>query len=432
MRLIRLRTTTAVKYLFRWLIVASVVGFAGGLGAVVLSRGISVIEHYAGFLPIWAAPAAGALLASLIFLWDREASGFGTDRYITSVNLRYGYMSRRIAVSKLLATMFTIGSGGSGGLEGPMVLIGGSTANTIDRFPFVRKLFSVQDRRILTMCGAAGAIGAVFHAPLAGGIFVVEVLYKSSLTYRDLFPAMLSSVMGFVVYGLLASTNPLFSIPDYVPDVGDVHWFILAAIAGGLLSLVFMRVFAIARSIVVTRRRTLFMPVLGAIGTGAVVGLVPEVAGTGLDVIQALLNEYGGSAALLLLAGAKILATSLTVGFGGSGGLVIPALFIGAAAGNLIAGLLAQMGLAGSEGMLPSLVISAMSATLAGIANVPVSAAILSVEIAGLRLAVPATIGSVIGYVIGKSSVIYGKGVRTDVAFGTSIRAGNTDRTLEE
>ncbi|MFW6253100.1 MAG: hypothetical protein ACOC4F_04135, partial [bacterium] len=107
MRLIRLRTTTAVKYLFRWLIVASVVGFAGGLGAVVLSRGISVIEHYAGFLPIWAAPAAGALLASLIFLWDREASGFGTDRYITSVNLRYGYMSRRIAVSKLLATMFT-------------------------------------------------------------------------------------------------------------------------------------------------------------------------------------------------------------------------------------------------------------------------------------------------------------------------------------
>lgn len=174
------------------------------------------------------------------------------------------------------------------------------------------------------------------------------------------------------------------------------------------------------------------MPVLGAIGTGIVVGFVPEVAGTGLHVIQDLLSDYGGSGVLLLLIGAKILATSFTVGFGGSGGLVIPALFVGAAAGNLIAGLLAWMGLAGADGMLPSLVISAMSATLAGIANVPVSAAILSVEMAGLRLAVPATIGSVIGYVIGKSSVIYGNGVRTDVAFGTTISARNTDRTLEE
>ena len=415
-------------YVLKWLLVASIVGFGGGLSAVALRLGIDFVGANTQAIPLWLSPAIGGAIAAVIFAWDRESAGFGTDRYIAAVNQRYGLIRRRTVPAKFLASVATIGFRGSGGVEGPMVLIGGGIANTLDRFPAVRRWFTAHDRRLLTVCGAAGAIGAVFHSPLAGGIFVVEVLYRSSLHYADLFPALLSSAMGFVAYGLLWSTDPLLQIPEYVPQVANVHLFILAAIASGLLAFCFVRVFDLARRGARLLRRPFFRPIAGGLLAGLLITRAPQAAGIGLDVIQDLILGIAPWHALLILGAVKIVATAFTVGSGGSAGLVIPALFIGAVAGNLIAGLVAV----GNPGLTASLVVSGMSASLATVANIPVSAAVLSVELVGLRLGVPATIGSVVGYVIGKSSFIYGGSVRYSIDFGSTRDLRDMDRTLEE
>lgn len=415
-------------YVLKWGVVASLVGVGGGLGALLLRRGISAVAEATVQLPLWITPALGAALASLVFLWDRNASGFGTDRYITAVNLHYGHLERKTAISKLLATVATLGFRGSGGIEGPMVLIGGSIANTMDRLPAVRRFFSVHDRRILTICGAAGALGAAFHSPLAGGIFAVEVLYKASLHYSDLFPAMLSSTMGFVVYSALDNAEPLLRIPEYLPNPANTHLFVLAAIAGGVGAVLFMRVFQFCRFLAGKVPYSRLAPVLGGLAAGVVIAMVPQSAGVGLDVIQDLIFSAQPLGVLLLMIMAKMVATSLTIGFGGSGGVVIPALFVGAACGNAVGGFVAV----GQEGLLASLVVAGMSAGLSSVASVPMSAAILSVEMVGLRLAVPATIGSVIGYIIGKNHVIYSIAVSSEPAFTRAYSIRTSDRTLEE
>ncbi len=417
----------AATYIVKWVVIASVVGAAGGIAAVILRTIIEQVARHTVFLPLWLAPAVGGLLVMWICFWDFDAAGFGTDRYIVSVNRRHGDMRRKTAFTKLAATGITLGFRGSGGVEGPMVVIGGSIANVIDHVPGVRRLLSDHDRRILTICGAAGSIGAVFHSPLAGGIFAVEVLYRSSLHYADLFPAMLSSSMGFVAYGLLRQAAPLFSIPDYIPDVGNVPYFLLAGVVSGFASLLFVRVFSGVSGAFRRLPRSGFHPVMGGLGAGLVLVLAPDAAGIGIDVIQDLIFTVQPVAFLLMLLIVKILATAFTIGSGGSAGLVIPALFIGAVCGNVIAGVLSVE----DPGLVASLVISGMAASLAGVANVPVSAAVLLVEMVGLRLGVPATLGAVTGYVIGKGRVIYGDAYGHDADFLESRAIQDLDRSVD-
>lgn len=419
-------TRWAALYITKWLLVSSAVGIGGGVAAVVLRLGIRWVAAGTTAVPLWIAPALGGLIVSILGYWDPQALGFGTDRYIKAVNRRHGDIPARTALSKMIGTVATLGFRGSGGLEGPMVLIGGSIANVIDHLPGVRRVLSDYDRRILTVCGAAGAIGAVFHSPLAGGIFAVEVLYRSSLHYVDLFPAMLSSTMGFVVYGLIHEAVPLLVIPDYIPDVRNVALFVLTGLFSGFVSYLFIGVFeqvgGLFRRLPIVRLH----PVLGGLVAGLLLTTTPEAAGIGLDVVQSLIFAVRPLRILVVLCLVKMLATAVTVGSGGSAGLVIPALFIGAISGNSVA---AVFGLDGS-GVLASLVITGMAASLASVANVPVTAAVLLVELVGLRLGVPATIGAITGYMVGKQKVIYGGALTYESEFADSRLMQSEDRTL--
>jgi len=285
-----------------------------------------------------------------------------------------------------------------------MLVIGGSFADGLSRLRFVRRFFTRDDHRILSICGAAGAIGAIFRSPLGGGIFVVELLYRSTLHYSDLFPAMLSSTMGFVVYSMLSSPTPLFVIPDYIPNVFNIPFFLLSALAAGVVSLIFMGVFGQAQRLFAKLPLKRLHPVIGGAISGLIFIYVPLSAGTGIDVIQDLIVKDKGIPLLLILLAAKMLATSSTVASGGSAGLVIPSLFIGAICGNIISSLVPGA----TFGFTSSMAVAGMAASLASIANVPIAAAIMLVEMVGLRLGVPATLGSVIGYALGHSRVIYG------------------------
>ncbi len=392
-------------YMLKWFLFATFMGLGGGASAIVLYRTINGVELFGNLLPIWLAPAIGGAIVCLIYYVDRDAMGLGTNRYITSINIKSGAMKKKTFITKMMATAVTLGFKGSGGVEGPMVIIGGSLANSVSSLPLVRSIVNVEDRRIMTICGAAGAVGAIFRSPLGGGIFVVEVLYKSSLHYNELFPAILSSTIGYAVFSMFSNGNPLFYIPDYTPNMLNIPFFILSGVLAGVVALVFMWFFE--RSVQLFRKYPYarrLRPIIGGLCAGLVFISIPKASGIGIDTIQQLIS--GGALQLntlvLLLIG-KVLATSFTVGSDGSAGLVIPALFLGAVCGNMMMTVLRVS----DAGFSASLVISGMAASLASIANVPVAASVLIVEMVGLRHGVPATIGSIVGYVVGHSKVIY-------------------------
>lgn len=395
----------ASGYMLKWFLFATFMGIGGGISAIILYKSIQNVTKVGNLFPIWLAPALGGFIVCLIYWFDRDAMGFGTNHYINSVNTREGKMKKRTLLTKLAATSITLGFKGSGGVEGPMVMIGGSLSNLFSSLPFLKKIINGEDRRILTVCGAAGAVGAILRSPLGGGIFVVEVLYKSSLHYNELFPAILSSTIGYAVFSMISDGNPLFNISDYIPNIANIPFFIASAICAGFISLLFMWVFehstkAFRRYKYIRKVR----PFVGGVFAGLVFLFVPDVAGIGLNVIQDLISgSFLETKTIIFLIIGKILATSFSIGSDGSGGLVIPALFIGAACGSLTARLFSFS----SAGLLSSLSIAGMSASLASIANVPVAASIIIIEMVGLRLGVPATIGSIIGYIIGHNKIIY-------------------------
>ncbi|AKL93833.1 chloride/fluoride channel protein EriC [Clostridium aceticum] len=392
------------EYMTKWLIVATLMGIGGGLAAVALRFSIDFVTGVSYMLPMWIAPVIGGLLVSLLYKWDKNAAGFGTDKYIYAVNKKNSPLPFRMLFSKLIATAITLGFQGSGGVEGPMLVIGGSIASGITRLKGWKNYFCDEDCRILAICGAAGAIGAIFRSPLGGGIFVVEILYKSSLHYADLFPAMLSSTMGFVIYSMIAKATPMFVIPNYLPNVWNVPSFIVAGITAGLASLLFMGIFRQTSNFFQKLPFKSIHPAIGGLVTGIILIFLPDVAATGTNVIQDMIDGVFPITLLLLLLIGKIVATSFTVTSGGSAGLVIPALFIGAVSGNFISAAIGD----GGVGLSASLVITGMAASLASVANVPIAAAIMLVEMVGLKLGVPATLGSIIGYALGHSQVIYG------------------------
>ena len=161
-----------------------------------VKKSIQLAAGVAGVLPLWLTPMLGGLLVCFIYRWDNKAAGFGTDHYIHAVNVKRGHLKVKNLLSKLVATAVTLGFNGSGGVEGPMLVIGGSLAGTISKIPLVAKNFSEEDQRILTICGAAGAVGAIFHSPLGGGI-----LWSNSFIVR-LYIMLICFPPFFFKYGI--------------------------------------------------------------------------------------------------------------------------------------------------------------------------------------------------------------------------------------
>ncbi len=395
--------TPAASWL-RWLGAALLMGAAGGLSAILLQKGIGLIQACTSQMPLWLAPVMGSILASFIFRYDSLARGFGANHYIDSVTFRQGKMRIRTLFTKFAATVLTIGFWGSGGLQGPLLVIGGNIANALTKYGVFRPLFHPDYLRLLSICGAAGAIGANLRAPLGGGLFVVEILYHSSLRLPTLLTAVVSSCAGFAVFYFAITPEPLLAIPEHAPVSGDIPAIILASLAAGLVSYGFIYLFnAIRWCFQHVRRRTL-CPILGGAATGMVFIFAPQAAGSGIHGIRDMLVELPSWSLAACLIAAKMLATSFTVGSGGSGGLVMPALMVGALAGSGTASLLGMETAAAGA----FLTTAAMAASLASTIHVPWAAAVIFVEIGGWSALLPAVLGSGIGFFLTRGQNIYG------------------------
>ncbi len=328
---------------------ALLVGIGAGLGAMVFRRLIEGLQELAfyglagvleGIAPfhLLLIPALGGLIVGpLIYRFAHEAKGHGVPEIMQAVALRGGRIRPRVAVVKAVASAVCIGSGGSSGQEGPIAQIGAALGSTVGQ------ALKLSDERIrnLVACGAAGGIAAIFNAPIAGAIFALEVILgRLNAVYFG--AVVISSVTADVIALLVDGNQRAFDVPAYALVS---PWELLAYTAMGLLAAVvgvgFSRFLYLSEDIWDAIRFPEYLkPAVGGLLLGAVgllsfqVDGVPRIFGVGYGSISAALFgqlALGVMLALLLL---KALATSLTLGSGGSGGIFAPLLFMGAMLGG--------------------------------------------------------------------------------------------------
>ncbi|HEX5760351.1 MAG TPA: chloride channel protein [Thermoanaerobaculia bacterium] len=336
-----------------YLLIAGVGAMAGVLGVFVhtlmenlqalLWGSSGPLLEIAQRVPWWrvvAAPAVGGLLVGLVYWAARlPAAGGGMSQLIEAVALLGGKVPPRPVVVNALAAVATVGSGGSLGREGPMIRLGAMVASWTGS----RLGLPTHRVKILVGCGAAAGLAAAYNIPVGGAIFAMEVIL-GNFALEIFGPIVVASVISTLIARALAGNVPIYAAPGYVLESG---WEILAyaglGIVGALASVAFILgvragrgLFARLTWLPVPLRPLLGMTLLGALGVGA-----PHVLGGGSEMINLALAgkldlspQLGGALLLLALPLAKLLATALTTGGGGSGGLFAPSLLFGALVGG--------------------------------------------------------------------------------------------------
>jgi CIC family chloride channel protein len=364
---------------FRYLILAFTYAFSGhrdysGAGHAAYGHGI-------GFWFVVLAPVAGGLLyGPLIYFFAREARGHGVPEVMLAVAERGGRIRPQVAVVKSIASALCIGSGGSVGREGPIVQIGsalGSTLGQITRVPESRL-------RILVACGAAGGISATFNAPIAGVFFGLELILRD-FEAESFGVVVLSSFVADIIGRAAFGSHPFLALPGF--QLHSTIEYPLYAGLGLLAAFVgvgFIRVLYGMEDLAdrIWRGPEWLRPAAGGVLLGLVLLVLPQLYGVGYPPLEhAIRSDYGVWLLLALLVG-KVLATSLTISIGGSGGVFAPSLFMGAMLGSAY-GIGVHHLLPGSTGPVGAYGIVGMGAVFAGAARAPITAVIIIFELTG-------------------------------------------------
>ena len=390
-------------------LVAVAIGLLGGLSAVgfrlliqLLNRvawrqGQYTLEYIYG-LPFWwkiLAPAAGGLIVGLItYRFAREARGHGVPEVMEAVALRGGRIRPRVVVAKMFASGISIASGGSVGREGPIVQIGSALGSTIGQW------LNIEQRRLRTLvgCGAAAGIAATFNAPVAGALFAVEIIV-GDFGVSQFSPIVISSVVGTVVSQHFLGDFPAFTVPTYsLVHAGELFAYGALGLLAALVALVFTRTLYAAEDLF--DRVRVFQPVRTLAG-GAMIGIIgvwlPHIFGVGYEAInEALLGNIAWKFMLLLVV-FKILAVSITIGSGGSGGIFAPSLFIGAMLGGAVGTVVNTLWPTTTAGA-GAYALVGMGAVVAAGTHAPITAILIIFELTGeYRIILPLMISCIIG-----------------------------------
>ncbi len=312
---------------FTWLIASFKDLFLGG------DQITDFLTTYWYLLPV--VPMVGGLLvAPLSHFFPTEAKGHGVPEVMASVALKNGILKPRTILVRALASAITIGSGGSAGREGPIVQIGSAVGSVVGQF------FKMggDKIKILLGCGAAGGIAATFNAPLAGVVFSMEIIL-GDFAATTVTPIILSSVIATATSRLLSGNTPAFIVPEYyIVNYMELLFYGILGVICGLGALLFMKTLYWSEDFFERRIKlpNILKPALGGLILGLLACFLPnrEIMGNGYSAISGALNGEIVWYLAFSLIFLKILATSATLGSGGSGGIFAPSLFIGAMIGS--------------------------------------------------------------------------------------------------
>ncbi len=429
------RRQRSAAYLRKWVVLGAVIGLIAGIGASLFFWALGQATHLflgllAGFepatpageggLPIvdalrpWAIPfivGLGGLISGLIvFRLAPEAEGHGTDAAIEAFHHHPREVRARIPLVKLVASAITIGSGGSGGREGPTAQIGAGfgsfLARTLD--------LEARDARIAVAAGMAAGIGAIFRAPLGGAVLGAEIPYREDVEADALVPSFVASVVAFSVFGAVVGFSPIFGriAGATFSDPRQLIYYALIGLAAGLVGRLYVAAFYSATAAFgAWRIPRALRPAAAGFAVGCIGVLVPGVLGTGYGWVQAGLDRQSLMALplwiVIVLPFAKIVATSLSIGSGGSGGIFGPGMVIGGLLGATIWRLLVDVAPAVPPDPAP-FVIVAMMALFGSIAHAPLAVMLMVAEMTGnLSMLAPAMIAIGIATVVVGDRSIY-------------------------
>lgn len=356
------------------------------------------LREVIGFHGLWLIPVVttlgGLVVGLLIEGYAPEAEGHGTDAVVRAFHRADGVIRPRVPPIKLVASAITIGSGGSAGREGPIALVAagvGSWYATITGR-------EGRDRRLLMLTGMAAGLSAMFRSPIGTALMAIEVLYADmEFEAGALLYALLASIVAYALNGFFDGWEPLFRLPGPIgrlPSALDYGWYValgvLAGVTATLVPLVFYRVRDLFRA---TGIPPVLRPAAGGLAVGLLALVVPEVLGGGYGWVQLAIDGRLALGTMLLLVAAKWVATSLSVGSGGSGGVFAPSLYVGAMLGGAWASVV--------HAPPAPFIIVGMAAVFAGAAHVPIATLMMVTEMTGgYTLLVPAAMAVIISYLV--------------------------------
>lgn len=315
-------------------------------------------------------------MGPLVHFIAPEAKGHGVPEVLTAIATRGGRIRPVVVLVKALGSAITIGSGGSVGREGPIVQIGAALGSTIGQ------AFKLNERRIITLVasGAAAGIAATFNAPIAGVMFAIEVIL-GDIGIRYLSTMVISAVTASVISRAVLGDFPAFTVPAYtLNNPWELVLYLGLGIVCGLGAMLFVRTLYFMEDVFDHWKFPPYLkPAVGGLGLGVLGFFVPQVFGTGFDTIGNVLTGKIGLTLLVILIFGKILATTLTLGSGASGGVFAPALFTGAVLGGAF-GQIAQSIFPGLPASSGAYAMVGMAAVFAGAARVPITAIIILFE----------------------------------------------------
>ncbi len=391
------------------ILLAVVIGLGGGLGAVVFRLCIRLFNmiawqqasytfEYVSGLPAWwkvLAPAIGGLFVGFI-TWRvaQETKGHGVPEVMEAIALRSGRIRPRVVLAKLIASGICIGSGGSVGREGPIVQIGSALGSTIGQW------LNMDARRLRTLvgCGAAAGIAGTFNAPVAGALFAVEIIL-GDFAVTQFSPIVISSVGATVVSRYFLGDQPTFAVPGYsLVNPSELLAYVVLGILAGMTALAFIRSLYGVEDIfnwlppgIQPYKTLLGGALIGVIGLWA-----PHIFGVGYSAISEALRGNIVWGLMFALVAAKILAVSITLGSGGSGGIFAPSLFIGAMLGGAIGTVVHTIWPIGTADA-GAYALVGMGAVTAAATHAPLTAIIIIFEMTGdYKIILPLMISCII------------------------------------
>ncbi len=375
-------------------LLAILIGLIGGFGAIAFRFLIKFVQEFfyhhsedfiyfyrevPGWQKIFFPALAGLIVGPIIHFLAREARGHGVPEVMEALVLKGGRIRARLTVLKMLVSALCIGSGSSVGREGPIVMIGSSAGSLIGQL-----LRAPQERlRTFVGCGAAAGIAATFNAPIAGVLFAVEILL-SDFRLERFSPIVLSSVTATAVARSYLGNFPALEAPPYeLVGWHELVFYALLGVVAGLSALLFIE--TLYRSEDLFSRLPLpeyLHPALGGVLLGVILLFIPQVFGVGYGTVnQALLGHFPVHWFLILLL-AKILATSLVLGAGHSGGVFAPSLFIGAMTGGLVGSVVHAL-FPATTAPAGAYALVGMGAVVAAATHGPITAILIIFELTG-------------------------------------------------
>ena len=422
------------RYLIKWLVISTIIGIVAGLGAVLFSKSIHIATEiflgrgvgYIPPLPIgegspietvmerpWLLPLitmlGGLISGFIVFRWAPEAEGHGTDAAIESIHFRNATSNPIVPPIKLVASAVTIGSGGSGGREGPAAQISSGFASLLSTL----LRLSPEDRRIAVSAGMGAGIGAIFRAPLGGALMASEILYIHDMEVSVLIPALISSIVAYSTFGIIEGWEPIFGAQPEIAfrDPVTLIWYVLLGLLAGIGGILYCKTFYGSQKLFHRFNVSpMIKPAIGGLLVGFIGIAMHGTISTGYGWVQMAMSPELMTIPLwtvVMLPFAKMITTSLSIGSGGSGGIFGPGMVIGGMLGATVWRL--------GHNVLPHMpaspapfVIIGMMALFGSVAHAPFAMMLMVAEMTGnLSLLAPAMICVAVATAVVGDTTIY-------------------------